>query len=304
MKLMLPYTDEMVGSILSRACRQFGLKPMTLLAALTGRRLIRQSLVVTCQAGIAEACGMSLDEFHLRHTIARYAIAFTPEAQQERLWQGLLSGNSRSNFVVMFAPGIPKRRVHLQYCPSCTIEDRRSFGESYWHRMHQLPGVTICITHRRPLVQCTTSIVASIPIPMPHLCTAWRECDVPLSRRLQISIAEWSAIAVAGFPGINRSWMNWYREQAIACGYHPAHQTLFSGFIASDLARFYGQDALAALNCSVGSNTASCWAARLMRPNAAGTSSLKHILLTVFLESGPCPARDATASSNTKKPGE
>jgi len=301
MKLMRPYPDEMVGSILSRACRQFGLKPTPLLIALTGRRLIRHSLVVTNHANIAEACGMSLEEFHLRHTIAMYAIAFVPEPYRNRLWQSALSGNGRSNFAGMFGQGVSKWEVNLQYCPNCAVEDQRSFGESYWRRLHQIPGVTVCIQHRRALVKSATSIVASVPVPMPHRCGESRECVVPLSEQLQVSIAEWSEAAAAGFPGMNRSWMDWYRERAAACGYDPAHQALFSGSIASDLARFYGLDTLAALKCNVGPKTTNSWAARLMRPHTVTASSLKHILLAMFLDSWPLPSSGAAAFRDIKK---
>jgi TniQ/Tn7-like transposition protein D len=35
----------------------------------------------------------------------------------------------------------------LRFCPLCIEEDRRAFGECYWHRVHQIPGVEICVKH-------------------------------------------------------------------------------------------------------------------------------------------------------------
>ena len=35
----------------------------------------------------------------------------------------------------------------LRYCPSCVREDRMRYGERYWHRTHQLPGVYLCPEH-------------------------------------------------------------------------------------------------------------------------------------------------------------
>jgi TniQ len=31
-----------------------------------------------------------------------------------------------------------KTSKFLRYCPICTIDDRETFGEAYWHRIHQL----------------------------------------------------------------------------------------------------------------------------------------------------------------------
>ena len=35
-----------------------------------------------------------------------------------------------------------KMPTHLRFCPSCVAQDRADFGETYWHRVHQIPGVT------------------------------------------------------------------------------------------------------------------------------------------------------------------
>lgn len=39
---------------------------------------------------------------------------------------------------------LPRR---LRYCSLCIVEDRKQFGESYWHRIHQLSGVEVCPIH-------------------------------------------------------------------------------------------------------------------------------------------------------------
>jgi hypothetical protein len=36
---------------------------------------------------------------------------------------------------------------YLRYCPLCTCEDMRLYGEPYWHRTHQLPGMMYCTKH-------------------------------------------------------------------------------------------------------------------------------------------------------------
>ncbi|WP_404459452.1 TnsD family Tn7-like transposition protein [Oceanobacillus kapialis] len=36
---------------------------------------------------------------------------------------------------------------YLRYCSFCYVEDENKFGEPYWHRSHQLPGVFLCHIH-------------------------------------------------------------------------------------------------------------------------------------------------------------
>jgi hypothetical protein len=40
-----------------------------------------------------------------------------------------------------------RRPDWFRFCPSCVEEDAKSFGESYWHRLHQIPGVETCPKH-------------------------------------------------------------------------------------------------------------------------------------------------------------
>jgi hypothetical protein len=46
----------------------------------------------------------------------------------------------------------------LRFCPLCIEEDRKRFGEPYWHRLHQIPGVEVCPTHSAFLEQSTIPV--------------------------------------------------------------------------------------------------------------------------------------------------
>lgn len=36
----------------------------------------------------------------------------------------------------------------LKYCPMCIIEDRKKYGEAYWHNIHQIRMLPICPIHK------------------------------------------------------------------------------------------------------------------------------------------------------------
>jgi hypothetical protein len=40
-----------------------------------------------------------------------------------------------------------RKMIYLRVCPECVREDRAAFGETYWHRQHQLRGVDSCFQH-------------------------------------------------------------------------------------------------------------------------------------------------------------
>src|SRR4030042_7010586 len=49
----------------------------------------------------------------------------------------------------------------LRYCPECVSEDFERWGETYWRRTHQLPGVLVCTDHKGGLAN---SVVPYRPI--------------------------------------------------------------------------------------------------------------------------------------------
>lgn len=43
------------------------------------------------------------------------------------------------------------KKGNLCYCAVCASEERQKYGEPYWHRLHQIKGVTICPKHSTEL---------------------------------------------------------------------------------------------------------------------------------------------------------
>ncbi|MDZ8064920.1 MAG: TnsD family Tn7-like transposition protein [Nostoc sp. DedQUE08] len=44
-----------------------------------------------------------------------------------------------------------RAKKFLKFCPICMEEDMQKFGEGYWHRFHQIPGVMVCSVHNSAL---------------------------------------------------------------------------------------------------------------------------------------------------------
>lgn len=70
---------------------------------------------------------------------------------------------------------------HLRYCPICVSEDRKQFGESYWHRLHQLQGMNCCSIHKCRLLDSTITISGKYS---PKLVTA--EETIPFESEIEV----------------------------------------------------------------------------------------------------------------------
>lgn len=47
---------------------------------------------------------------------------------------------------------VGKHHGALCYCPACAEEERRVYGEPYWHVLHQMDGVEYCPVHGEPIL--------------------------------------------------------------------------------------------------------------------------------------------------------
>jgi hypothetical protein len=85
-----------------------------------------------------------------RHSLSNLYAPFLTEANARRLRDEMKVTNTRSISRLLNAAGLSdsvRNPQWFRYCPECVISDRREFGETYWHRQHQVPGVEVCTTH-------------------------------------------------------------------------------------------------------------------------------------------------------------
>jgi hypothetical protein len=53
------------------------------------------------------------------------------------------------------------KQTSLKFCPDCVRQDINNFGEAYWHRMHQVPGIFICLPHNCFLIESRIPLITN-----------------------------------------------------------------------------------------------------------------------------------------------
>lgn len=97
-----------------------------------------------------------MKELVLHHTMfPEYARFMEPE-KRERLLSDC--GRAVGNWSNIFRLPASDDNRYLKYCPECVKEDRERYGETYWHRVHQIYNIRICIKHRTYLVNSPAAI--------------------------------------------------------------------------------------------------------------------------------------------------
>ena len=104
----------------------------------------------------------SLDKFILKHTMFNYYSTFLPHSRKQQAFEFALKMDIKS---LMNALPIPQSKAsrYLRYCPLCVKEDRNQYGETFWHRSHQINGVNVCYKHKCYLVNSSVPISSNMP---------------------------------------------------------------------------------------------------------------------------------------------
>lgn len=96
--------------------------------------------------------------FATDHTLLPYYFAFAPEALTQAYRNRLALASHATQIQLLRArlncSDLPPT---LRLCPECIHADMEDFGVPYWHRSHQLPGVSICPLHDAALLLSTCS---------------------------------------------------------------------------------------------------------------------------------------------------
>ena len=99
---------------------------------------------------------LPLYEVIIKHTMFPYYGRFLTPYRREKAYFALKKMSGDYNNLL----AVPKSKElrYLRFCPLCVKEDRGTYGETYWHRLHQMMGVDICPIHFCKLINSSILI--------------------------------------------------------------------------------------------------------------------------------------------------
>lgn len=152
------YPDELLYSALARFYAKSGyLSYMFITQEIYIRRLQKPSIefVNHLNPEILQILtkDMTMEQLIEKHTMFPYYGRFMKPDRRQKMFEKLVNmdTNNSSNM------GLPRNKNRLdryiRYCPLCAKEDRELYGETYWHRTHQILGLSVCPKHQCLLKQ-------------------------------------------------------------------------------------------------------------------------------------------------------
>ena len=90
----------------------------------------------------------SIGQVILEHTMFPYYGRFLPKERRKRAFCTMASMEAGYKNHLAIPKSKDGKQRYLRYCPLCTQVDRQLYGETYWHRTHQMTGIDICPVHK------------------------------------------------------------------------------------------------------------------------------------------------------------
>jgi len=185
------------------------------------------------------------------------------------------------------------RTSYLRFCPVCVEEDRQCFGETYWHRVHQIPGIEVC-PHHSVFLESKKAPFNNTRYPREAL-SAESSVHITSGRPLNLShspdkillkiarSAAWlltSRLEALGDETLRTRYYNSLLRHGLA--YY--NKKIRTNALVSKFIECYSQEMLRGLGCDIKKSN-HLWLLRLLHASKTGILQhpLRHILLIVFL---------------------
>src|SRR6478735_8424980 len=161
MKVEIPAIrpDELLYSVIARGQNRIAASTNLFSSRVFGSRKVIRPLfdhsfnwIAKC---MSKATGWSFSPEQLleENTLFRAGIPSIPIHDALSLRESLLGNEEGTSTIRLHKAICTPPNFTLRYCPSCRNDDLVCFGEPYWHRSHQIPGLRICFRHLEPLVK-------------------------------------------------------------------------------------------------------------------------------------------------------
>lgn len=294
-----PYPDELLYSVFARYKVRAGIiSPKVVMRDLFSRKSATAIIDLPCGIdavleNIITPHDFTAQELIFGHTLYPYYRlgAFGEKIEQVfRTMRGNKGGDIHTTLGIM-ASTIPVSNG-LKYCPVCFKEDKLKYGEAYWHRIHQVPGVLICPYHGQILGVIVDPYLGRFNKHEFHEANETNCRDITFSVKYNHQTienlyklarqAEW--IINSKFP---HNEPDWYREQYINL---LINKNLASpnGRVAQkefrkEFTHHFGKEFLFAIGCSIDPANPQNWLASIVRKSNSAFHPLHHTLIMIYL---------------------
>lgn len=288
-----PYPDEILYSVIARFNGHLCLEsPKAALNWLFGDTCVGSNVRLQLQLGrlssnLATVFPISPVELAQNFTLFNYESSFRPEAEAKLALASLVVGHAdwiHAKLGLVASSVRPPR--YMRYCHVCVQQDLSRYGETYWRRAHQLPGVLICIDHHSFLSESTldvrnrpqNSFICAESTLQKQTSSPQRQATARATALL-VRLAKLSTSLLSkGVYGELEAFGVAYKSELIERGFGRGMQINQPALKNAFLQHFSD------INSFVPASSPDLWLENIPRKQRKAVHPLRHLLIQMFLE--------------------
>jgi hypothetical protein len=251
---------------------------------------------------------ITVDTLIQQHTLLPFYAPFLTPERHDKIRAKMYSDNGWN---ILMLAGIIGRRIPfpswLRFCPICVRVDRERFGECYWHRLHQVPGVEVCPEHEVLLQNsCVRSrnakdgqsfisaeaVLGSLLIEITEITHPYKELLLRVARDVVWLLQQ-------DVPTDPQGLHNRYIQLLASLGYARHNGRLQSRKLVLAVKEHYSFAELSLFNSEINEGVKAPWPVRAVGTSKETCHPIQHLLLTHFLG---CTAEEFFTLSTKIKP--
>ncbi len=281
------YPDEIIYSGIARYHQISGnTAQKQTIRDLFGERLVCATVDLPSNLGpLAKRIGntYTVEALIQRHTLYPYYSSYVSKVKTEELYRLMVEGTNRGEAHVSL--GLPastiKLPANLRYCKGCYRDDVNKYGEPYWHRLHQLPGVLVCPIHKMWLINSAIPYTTrEQKFGFQSLSTIQEENEIKtydLVPENCLIIAKRSEIL------LSRSFQYVDFQGLLGNDYVTNEGRFRFRKLLDDFDAHFTSEFLKAINCEVKNGHSETWLHKIVRGKEIVSHPLRYLLLSEFL---------------------
>lgn len=287
-----PYRDELLYSFLCRyhvhSGNLYDCDTMEQLFGMKAQHLNTNILAhLSYLAKQTEEVGLSFDQLLYDYTLFSYNTLFAKQQTVDSYYGYFKNENN-----VPYPHHISMPISELRYCLRCAEEDRKRYGEAYWHRSHQIAGFQCCPKHQTALISCGIKhlSLAKKFFSLESMMNAVREIPSvnkvsAAEQRLQKDILfclENSQRIRSIFCACNEDFTEIYLSLLEQKGLATENRSLYKEKLLVSAEKSFGREFLESVN-SYWNSDKKPWIFRICQHSSCSYGTIKHILMAELL---------------------
>ena len=297
-----PYPDEILYSILARYhIRSGNTSPKATLKELFNSQTTIATIDLPSNLDYLIKNPQFVSNYQIEDLIYKHTLypLYSPFLPPERASQVLESMKGDDGGDIHTRAGIMASSItmpkYFRFCPTCLEEDLHNYGESYWHRIHQTPGVLACPLHRQILQNSIVSLQGFNR--HEYYATSTRNCHINKQDNIysRETLEKLLVLAKDIFWLINSNLtsqkINWFRKRyvnlMIEHGLATATGRIYQKKLLDSFLLFYGSEVLNSVNSIVSFTNENNWVSSIVRKHRKSFHPIRHLLMMRFLQTSP-----------------